>query len=57
MEWKTKFEQKIALLESKIGKLEREMNDIEMKSSFLKRSINEYIWEISKLQTEAEVQP
>ncbi|KAK4766674.1 hypothetical protein SAY87_008316 [Trapa incisa] len=54
MEWKTKFEQKIALLESKIGKLEREMNDIETKSSFLKRSINEYIWEISRLQTEAE---
>ncbi|XP_048130472.1 DNA repair protein RAD50 isoform X2 [Rhodamnia argentea] len=54
MEWKTKFDQKIALLESKIGKLEREMNDTETKSSFLKKSINECIWEISRLQTEAE---
>jgi peptidoglycan hydrolase CwlO-like protein len=54
-EWKTKFEERIALLESKISKLEREMNDTETKSSFLKRTINEYIWEISKLQTEAEV--
>ncbi|PKI61118.1 hypothetical protein CRG98_018438 [Punica granatum] len=54
MEWKSKFDQKIALLESKISKLEREMNDTETKSSFLKRSINEYIWEISRLQTEAE---
>ena len=54
-EWKTKFEERIALLESKISKLEREMNDTETKSSFLKQAINEYIWEISKLQTEAEV--
>lgn len=54
-EWKTKFEERIALLESKISKLEREMNDTETKSSFLKRTINESIWEISKLQTEAEV--
>lgn len=54
-EWKTKFEERIALLESKISKLEREMNDTETKSSFLKQTINEYIWEISKLQTEAEV--
>ncbi|KAF8028011.1 hypothetical protein BT93_E0810 [Corymbia citriodora subsp. variegata] len=54
MEWKTKFDQRIALLESKIGKLEREMNDTETKSSFLKKTINEYIWEMSKLQTEAE---
>ncbi|XP_050239038.1 DNA repair protein RAD50 isoform X1 [Quercus robur] len=53
-EWKTKFEERIALLESKISKLEREMNDTETKSSFLKQAINEYIWEISKLQTEAE---
>ncbi|KAA8548368.1 hypothetical protein F0562_000052 [Nyssa sinensis] len=54
MEWKTKFEERIALLESKISKLEREMNDTETKSSFLKQGINEYIWEMSKLQTEAE---
>lgn len=54
-EWKTKFEERIAILESKVSKLEREMNDLETKSSFLKQAINEYIWEISKLQTEAEV--
>ena len=54
-EWKTKFEGRIALLESKISKLEREMNDTETKGSFLKQTINDYIWEISKLQTEAEV--
>lgn len=54
-EWKTKFEERIALLESKISKLEREMNDSETKSSFLKQTISEHIWEISRLQTEAEV--
>lgn len=54
-EWKTKFEERIALLESKISKLEREMNDTETKGSFLKQTINDYIWEISKLQNEAEV--
>ncbi|KAJ7957253.1 DNA repair protein RAD50 [Quillaja saponaria] len=53
-EWKTKFEERIALLETKINKLEREMNDTETKSSFLKKTINDYIWEMSKLQTEAE---
>ncbi|KAL6976322.1 DNA repair protein rad50 [Sarracenia purpurea var. burkii] len=53
-EWKTKFEERIALLESKTSKLEREMNDTETKSSFLKQTINEYIWDISKLQAEAE---
>lgn len=55
IEWKTKFDQRIALLDVKISKLEREMNDIETKSSFLKQTMNDYIWEISRLQTEAEV--
>ncbi|XP_055811220.1 DNA repair protein RAD50 isoform X2 [Solanum dulcamara] len=54
MEWKTKFDERIALLESKISKLEREMNDSEAKSSFLKQSITNYIMEISKLQADAE---
>ncbi|XP_054820510.1 DNA repair protein RAD50 isoform X2 [Prosopis cineraria] len=54
MEWKTKFEERIAILETKIGKLEREMNDIDTKSSFLKKTIDDSIWEISKLQTEAD---
>lgn len=56
-EWKTKFDERIALLESKISKLEREMNDSEAKSSFLKQSITNYIMEISKLQADAEVIP
>lgn len=56
-EWKTKFEERIAVLENKINKLEREMNDKETESSFLKQTINEYIWEISKLQSETEVMP
>ncbi|KAK3020639.1 hypothetical protein RJ639_046423 [Escallonia herrerae] len=54
LEWKTKFGEKIALLNSKIRKLEREMNDIETKSSLLKEGINESIWEISKLQRDAD---
>lgn len=56
-EWKTKFDERIALLESKISKLEREMNDTEAKSSFLKESVTNYIVEISKLQADAEVIP
>ena len=55
MEWKTKFDEKFAQLESNISKLEREMNDTEIKTSFLKKNTTEYIREISKLQTEAEV--
>ncbi|MED6186718.1 DNA repair protein rad50 [Stylosanthes scabra] len=54
MEWKTKFEERIGILQTKISKLEREMNDTDTKSSFLKQTINDSIWEISKLQTEAE---
>nr|XP_016434876.1 PREDICTED: DNA repair protein RAD50-like isoform X2 [Nicotiana tabacum] len=53
-EWKTKFDERIALLELKISKLEREMNDSETKSSLLKQSMTDYIVEISKLQAEAE---
>ncbi|GMY04764.1 DNA repair protein RAD50-like [Fagus crenata] len=53
-EWKTEFEKRIARLESQISKLEREMNDTETKTSIHNQTINEYIREISKLQTEAE---
>ncbi|XP_059632125.1 DNA repair protein RAD50 [Cornus florida] len=53
-EWKTKFEERIALSESKINKLQREKNDTETTSSILKNTITDYIREISKLQTEAE---
>ncbi|KAM2711178.1 hypothetical protein EV1_031322 [Malus domestica] len=54
-EWKTKFEEKISLLETKIRKLEREENDAESKITFLEKTLKESIWEISKLENEAEV--
>ncbi|XP_077250252.1 DNA repair-recombination protein (RAD50) [Tasmannia lanceolata] len=53
-EWQTKFEERIALLETKIRKLEREMNDTETKSSSLTKTINESTREIGKLQAEAD---
>ncbi|XP_050216899.1 DNA repair protein RAD50 [Mercurialis annua] len=54
MEWKTKFDEKVAQLDSSISKLEREMEDMEIKSSFRKKCITEYTREISRLETEAE---
>ncbi|TXG72646.1 hypothetical protein EZV62_001225 [Acer yangbiense] len=53
-EWKTKFEQRIAILKNKISKLEREMCDKDSESSVLKKAINEYLMEIIKLQATAE---
>ncbi|OVA03774.1 DNA repair protein Rad50 [Macleaya cordata] len=53
-EWQTKFEERIALLESKISKLEREMNDTETKRVFLSQAIKESTREIGKLQHEAD---
>ncbi|XP_057429141.1 DNA repair protein RAD50 [Lotus japonicus] len=53
MEWKTKFSEMIAMLETKITKLEREMEDIDTKSSFLQKQIDNSNWEMGKLQTEA----
>ncbi|KAK9159898.1 hypothetical protein Syun_006239 [Stephania yunnanensis] len=53
-EWQTKFEERIALLVSKISKLEREMNDMETKSSFLSHTIKDTTREIGKLQHEAD---
>ncbi|GAV92652.1 LOW QUALITY PROTEIN: hypothetical protein CFOL_v3_36030 [Cephalotus follicularis] len=53
-EWKTSFDEKIAILESKIRKLERELKDTEGERTSVTEKINEYIREISKLQTEAE---
>lgn len=55
MEWKTKFDDRVAVLESNISKLEREMSDTETKISSRKQFMTNYIWEISKLQTEANV--
>lgn len=54
-EWQTKFEERIALLETKINKLEREMKDEETKSSLLSQTINDSMREIGKLQAEADV--
>lgn len=53
-EWKSKFEERIAILESKISKLNREMSDTETKISYLKETMDDYVRETSKLQTEAE---
>ncbi|XP_010927015.1 DNA repair protein RAD50 isoform X1 [Elaeis guineensis] len=53
-EWQTKFEERIAILETKISKLEREMNDEETKSSLLSQTINDSTREIGKLQAEAD---
>ncbi|WJX33343.1 DNA repair protein rad50 [Trifolium repens] len=54
MEMKTNFDNKIAIADSHIGKLEREKEDISTKSKRLKKTVDESIWDISKLQTEIE---
>ncbi|KAL1221197.1 DNA repair protein RAD50 [Cardamine amara subsp. amara] len=53
-EWKSKFEERIALLETKIRKMEREMSDTETTISSLHNAKTNYMLESSKLQTEAE---
>ncbi|KAF3321332.1 DNA repair protein RAD50 [Carex littledalei] len=53
-EWQTEFDERIALLEMKINKLEREMRDEETKSLSLSQSINDFTREIGKLQAEAD---
>lgn len=55
MEWQTKFEERIALLETKISKLGRDMDDEESKSSILSRQYDELTHDIGKLQAEADV--
>ncbi|ESQ51785.1 hypothetical protein EUTSA_v10016151mg [Eutrema salsugineum] len=55
-EWKSKFEERIALLETKIRKMEREMDDTATTISSLHNAKTNYMLEISKLQTEAETQ-
>jgi DNA repair protein RAD50 len=54
-EWQTKFEERITLMESKIGKLEREMNDEKTSSSLLSVAMNDLTLEIGKLQAESNV--
>ncbi|CAL9235186.1 unnamed protein product [Arabidopsis halleri] len=53
-EWKSKFEERIALLETKIRKMEREMDDTATTIYSLNNAKTNYMLEISKLQTEAE---
>ncbi|KAL5208788.1 hypothetical protein ABZP36_033223 [Zizania latifolia] len=53
-EWQTKFEERIALLETKISKLERDMNDEDTKNSSLSEAINNLTREIGRLQAEAD---
>ncbi|XP_045089469.2 DNA repair protein RAD50-like [Aegilops tauschii subsp. strangulata] len=53
-EWQTTFEEKIAILDTKIGKLEREMNDEYTKISLLSETINDSTRQIGKLQAEAD---
>lgn len=52
-EWQTKFEERITLMETKISKLEREMNDEKTSSSLLSVTMNDLTLEIGKLQAEA----
>ncbi|XP_051208850.1 DNA repair protein RAD50 isoform X1 [Lolium perenne] len=52
-EWQTKFEERITLMETKIGKLEREMNDEKTSTSSLSVTMNDLTLEIGKLQAEA----
>ncbi|CAN7006634.1 hypothetical protein IGI04_010250 [Brassica rapa subsp. trilocularis] len=53
-EWKSKFEERIALLETKIRKMERELDDTATTISSLHNAKTNFMLEISKLQTEAE---
>ncbi|KAL0340581.1 UNVERIFIED_CONTAM: DNA repair protein [Sesamum radiatum] len=53
-EWKSKFDERIAILESKISKLLREKADIEDKSRVLTDVIGKNTTEIAKLQASAE---
>ncbi|KVH90979.1 DNA repair protein Rad50 [Cynara cardunculus var. scolymus] len=53
-EWNAKFSERIAVLEDKINKSKREVEDIETKSSLSQQQINDYIGKVSKLQAEAE---
>uniref|UniRef100_K3YPB6 DNA repair protein RAD50 n=1 Tax=Setaria italica TaxID=4555 RepID=K3YPB6_SETIT len=54
MEWQTKFEERIALLETKISKLGREMDDEATKGYLLSQTISELTRDIGKLQAEAD---
>ncbi|KAK6279303.1 hypothetical protein POUND7_019570 [Theobroma cacao] len=54
MEWKTKFDERIMLLENKIQKMESNQQDLNNESSAYRRKLETYIGEIGKLQRDAE---
>ena len=55
MEWKTKFDERIMLLDNKIQKMESNQQDLNSESSAYQRKLEIYIGEIGKLQRDAEV--
>lgn len=55
MEWKTKFDERIMLLDNKIQKMESNQRDLNEESSAYRRKLETYIGEIGKLQRDAEV--
>lgn len=54
MEWKTKFDERIMLLESKIQKLESNQQDLNIESSAYQKKLETCIKEIGKLQGDAD---
>ncbi|KAK1282080.1 DNA repair protein RAD50 [Acorus calamus] len=54
-EWQNKFEERIAQLQYRINKQEREIKDTEVMSSLLQQTINDTVREIGKRQQEADV--
>uniref|UniRef100_A0A0D9VG57 Zinc-hook domain-containing protein n=1 Tax=Leersia perrieri TaxID=77586 RepID=A0A0D9VG57_9ORYZ len=53
-EWQAKFEERIALLETKISKLERDVNDENATESSLTKALTELPRDIGRLQAEAD---
>ncbi|XP_022761845.1 DNA repair protein RAD50 isoform X2 [Durio zibethinus] len=54
LEWKTKFDERIMLLDNKIQKLESNQQDLQNESSAYRSKLDAYIVEIGKLQRDAE---
>jgi DNA repair protein RAD50 len=55
MEWQTKFEERIAILENKISKLGRDMDDEAAHGYSVSQTISDLTRGIGKLQAEADV--
>ncbi|GMJ01782.1 hypothetical protein like AT2G31970 [Hibiscus trionum] len=54
VEWKTKFDERIMLLDNKIQKMERNQQDLDEENSAYRRKLNKCTEEIGKLQRDAE---